>query len=591
MEDKAATQCLELAKLYEAQGDKASASDLLSEAYDLNPALNKGASSPGRGANGQPVKKLADSIEIDLSASLDSDFGAEPAKPQSTTYQPQASAPSGFDLFNSKPSSAPPASNLPPTSSLSYGLPDLFGQPSAQASAGPSKASPPLSGFDLFNQGQSSSQSAPQPPQTPAGQFGLPNFFGQTVPDQPAFQPAKPSTQAPSSLGDIFNASSQSPLANVPSVPIGAKGETTGVPSTSFEIDVDDTSTSSQIAKDKILKDELDGVDFYIAQGYMEIARGALEDLEKQHPNHPAILQRFAQMGITKPSTNMLKTSSDMEAVEELPDSAILESSPASVPAPTTPFNPFGGFPSPGKALQSPPLATPQKQTPPPQPPAPAPMPDVLASRVQPTAASQASGGSLFDSLISDVEAELDEMPTHDMMPMAKTVASSPATSSSKPVSSLSDQSDLGSIFTEFQQEFETSDKPDFETHYNLGLAYKDMELFDDAIEQFQLAFKATSPTSGDGNYFNCCNMLGFCFLKNNMARPSAVWYKRGLEAPNRSDEEYQAMRFDLAGAHEQLKEYKKALECLQEVYALDINYRDVGSKIREIEEKLNQEG
>lgn len=116
------------------------------------------------------------------------------------------------------------------------------------------------------------------------------------------------------------------------------------------------------------------------------------------------------------------------------------------------------------------------------------------------------------------------------------------------------------------------------------------MELYDDAIEQFQLAFKATSPTSGDGNYFNCCNMLGYCFLRNNMARPSAVWYKRGLEAPARSEEEYQAMRFDLAEAYEHLREYDKSLEYLQEVYALDINYRDVGTKIRELQEKMREE-
>ncbi|KAF0244155.1 MAG: hypothetical protein FD167_3672, partial [bacterium] len=88
----------------------------------------------------------------------------------------------------------------------------------------------------------------------------------------------------------------------------------------------------------------------------------------------------------------------------------------------------------------------------------------------------------------------------------------------------------------------------------------------------------------------NCCNMLGYCFLRNNMARPSAVWYKRGLEAPGRSDDEYQAMRFDLAEAYEHLNECNKSLEYLQEVYALDVNYRDVGSKIREIQEKIREE-
>jgi tetratricopeptide (TPR) repeat protein len=113
------------------------------------------------------------------------------------------------------------------------------------------------------------------------------------------------------------------------------------------------------------------------------------------------------------------------------------------------------------------------------------------------------------------------------------------------------------------------------------------MELYDEAIEEFQVACKATSPGSGDGSYFNCCNMLGFCFLSNNMPRPAASWYKRGIESPGRSEEEYQAMRYDLALAYEELGEWEKALECFHEVYALDINYRNVGTKIRETQERL----
>ncbi len=575
LEEKAANQCLELAKLYEAKGDRALASDLISEAYDLNPALNRAAKN-----NGQTFAKTAsDGIEIDLNASLDGDFNFEQpsfvqpksdpfnvaAKPQSTTYQPQASTPSGFDLF-SKP--AAPSSAPTSNSSLSYGLPDLFNQQPGPSASTPTPTTP-MGGFDFFNQ-------TPQP--SPQG--GMPDLFNQAAASQ---FPSKPSAQPPSSIADIFSASSQS-SSSVAAVPLGSKGETPALPNANFEINIDDTNTG-KIAKDKILKDELEGVDFYIAQGYMEIARSTLEDLEKQHPNHPEILRRFAQMGINRPTpasapvANLLKTSSDLEVIEELPSSAILESKPKE----SAGFELFGGM---SNTSQPPAI---QRTAPPP--PTPAPIPDALSARAQ--TAMPPQGGSLFDDLISNVEAELDDMPTSDMMPMAaatnRSVTAAKSTSSTSS-SAISDQSDLGSIFKDFVNEFETIDKPDYETHYNLGLAYKDMELFDDAIEQFQLAFKASSPTSGDGNYFNCCNMLGYCFLRNNMARPSAVWYKRGLEAPARSEEEYQAMRFDLAEAYEHLGEFDRSLEYLQEVYALDINYRDVGTKIRELQEKMRQE-
>jgi len=582
LEEKAASQCLTLAKLYESQGDKALASDLLSEAYDLNPRLKPSGAAKAPARNGQPAPpKLADSIEINLDDALSSDFTldspslsqprTDAVKTQSTTYQPQASTLSGFNLGGKLENPQMPQGSSQ-ASGLAYGLPELFNQ-GGPATAPPNPNSGGVGGFNPF------SQQSTQPPSS----FEMPNIFGQTSPPQPLPGMGAPPSQ-PASFANIFPSNQQTPVRNIPSVPIGAKGEVPDVQNASFEITIDDAGNTNQLAKDKILKDELDGVDFYIQQGYMEIARSTLEDLEKQHPNHPSILQRFAQMGISRPapsapSNKFLQTAPDLEPIEELPEGAILDAS-----SPGTPYNPFN---------------TPVTRTthaPPPQ--APAPIPDALVSKAQSMVPAQSPGASMFDDLISNVEAELDEMPTNDMLPMAKTAPASSSsakkasTSSAKPsTGSLLDAESLTSLFEEeFVNEFESSDKPDFETHYNLGLAYKDMELFDDAIEQFQLAFKASSPTSGDGNYFNCCNMLGYCFLRNNMARPSAVWYKRGLEAPERSDDEYQAMRFDLADAYEHLNEYSKALECLQEVYALDINYRDVATKIREIQEKIREE-
>lgn len=588
-EEKAASQCLTLAKLYESQGDKASAADLLSEAYDLNPKL-KPASAPKTPArNGQLAPKLTESVEIILDDALSSDFTfespafvqprADAIKPQSTTYQPQASTLSTFD-FSGKPSNsstAPP----PPSSSLPYGLPELFNNKGGPATTPPNPMPNPVNNFNPFGQPSASSQ------------FDMSNLFGQQS-NAPLPATLQPQNQ-PSNFANIFPPTPQTPVRNVPSIPIGAKGEVPGIQQNDrFEITIDD-SGPNQLAQDKILKDELDGVDFYIQQGYMEIARSTLEDLEKQHPNHPAIIERFAKIGIHKPAPSashgkFLQTAPDLEPIEDIPEGAFLETS-----TPGAPFNPFTGQTLAPPVAQRP--ATPAPQAPPP-------MPDILSSRAQNFAPPpQSQADSMFDSLISDVEAELDEMPTQDVLPMAKTAAttsSSTSSSSSSKASSYSSKPTTGSLLDaesltslfeeEFVNEFETADKPDFETHYNLGLAYKDMELFDDAIEQFQLAFKASSANSGDGNYFNCCNMLGYCFLRNNMARPSAVWYKRGLEAPERSDEEYQAMRFDLADAYENLREYKKALECLQEVYALDINYRDVGTKIKEIHEKMREE-
>lgn len=509
-EDKAATQCLELARLYEEKGDRALAGDLQAEAYELNPRLNPAGSSKAKAPSLSPSFTTDDAIEIDLNSSLaDLSFG-------DPSYMPKPE--SRPEKVNVQPKLEPPRPQMQPESFGFGAQPGGFGfQPQASSLGMP----------DLFNTG---STNAPLP-----------------LPD---IQPPPPAV--PSSFEALFS-DPQPRFSNADKLPVGSKGETPGMANASFEISIseENPTSSTQIAKDKILKDELEGVDFYIAQGYMEIARDTLDNLERQYPNNPAIIQRFAQLGIDK--SKAAAYSSREPVMEEIPPAAISE-------APVNATIPLSA----SSYVPPPPIAAP------------------------PTPAN----GSLFDNLVSDIEHSLEEMPTIDILPMAS--ANDTATPVAPPISApppenkeVGLEDDLISIFNEFKSDLEENDRPDFETHYNLGLAYKDMELFDDAIEEFQVACKASSPTGGDGRYFDCCNMLGFCFLRNNMARPSVVWYKRGLDAPGRSEEEHQAMRFDLAIAYEHLGEYGRSLEYLQEVYAVDINYRDVASKIREIQDKL----
>ncbi|MEW6730394.1 MAG: tetratricopeptide repeat protein [Acidobacteriota bacterium] len=526
LEEKAATQCMALARIYEEQGDAALANDLLSEAYELNPSLGNipaqvnGAgvlheqASPSTKSNHNPtINSVA--MESDGAIEIDLSSGLSEISMDSLGYQPQQSY-------------QPPAFNQMPN--------DMF-------------ASPP-----------------PMP----------------ATPPEP--------TQPPSSFADLFSGTeAPSPVTNVPPVPLTIKGATdqTAEKFSGFEINLTDESTATmQMAREKILRDELEGVDFYIAQGYLEIARDTLENLDKQYPNHPAILQRFAHLGGDRgraPTPSLGASGSDIyiEPIEDISLSAIMDA-----PSPSEIANSGWQSDNSESSITLPPL---------PEPPEPPPIPDTLAARAQSLtndetarSAAQASAASFFDSLVSDIEQSLEEMPTSDMLPMANTVSSPQSAPTPIPENENAGlEAGLLSIFEEFKSGLEQNEVPDFETHYNLGLAYKDMELYDDAIEEFQIACKATSATVGDGHYFNCCNMLGFCFLQNKMARPSAVWYKRGLESPGRSEEEYQAMRYDLANAYERLGEYDRALDLLQEVYAIDINYRNVSSKIRDLHELI----
>ena len=124
----------------------------------------------------------------------------------------------------------------------------------------------------------------------------------------------------------------------------------------------------------------------------------------------------------------------------------------------------------------------------------------------------------------------------------------------------------------------------DYETHYSLGLAYKDMELWDDAIEQFQLAFKHASKLSFESESIQCCNLLGVCFKQKAMPKLAVMWFSRGVKVPNRTEDEYQALRFEIGLCYEEMGDVDKAIDAFSEVYGIDVNYRHVSEKLRELQ-------
>lgn len=144
-------------------------------------------------------------------------------------------------------------------------------------------------------------------------------------------------------------------------------------------------------------------------------------------------------------------------------------------------------------------------------------------------------------------------------------------------------------LFEEFGEDLEVNgldaqQTADFETHYNLGLAYKEMGLFDDAVEEFQNAVKAVAVGDGTPRYLQCCNLIGHCFVEKGMPELAIKWYQRGLEAPGHSDEEYQALRYELGTAYEKAGEKEKAIAQFTEIYAVNVAYRGVGEKLKNLQ-------
>ena len=149
--------------------------------------------------------------------------------------------------------------------------------------------------------------------------------------------------------------------------------------------------------------------------------------------------------------------------------------------------------------------------------------------------------------------------------------------------------SGLADIFEEFRVAAENEeDLPaeDYETHYNMGLAYKEMDLLDEAVREFQTAVALTSTKDGSSRFLSCCNMLGHCFVQKNLPKAAVLWFKKGLEAPGHSEDEYQALRYELASAFEQMGDFNQAVDAFTEVYSVDVAYRDVADRLQELQAK-----
>lgn len=147
----------------------------------------------------------------------------------------------------------------------------------------------------------------------------------------------------------------------------------------------------------------------------------------------------------------------------------------------------------------------------------------------------------------------------------------------------------LAEIFEEYRAsaEAETNGNGDYETHYNLGLAYQEMELFEEALEEFQVAIGLCSPGDGTPRYLQCCNLLGQCFMQKGVPQLAVKWFIQGLGAPNTSDDERQALRFDLAAAYERAGDLDRAKDLFTEIYGVNVSYRGVNERLKALEMRM----
>lgn len=137
----------------------------------------------------------------------------------------------------------------------------------------------------------------------------------------------------------------------------------------------------------------------------------------------------------------------------------------------------------------------------------------------------------------------------------------------------------LGDVLAEFRQRVsEEIGIGDFRTHYDLGIAYKEMGLVEDAIAELELA------SGGPDCFLDCCAMLGLCYRQLGRPESAVEWYRKGIAAGAGDEAGQLGLQFELAEAYVEMGDVGRARETFLAVAGVDRNYRDVTTRLREVE-------
>ncbi len=143
----------------------------------------------------------------------------------------------------------------------------------------------------------------------------------------------------------------------------------------------------------------------------------------------------------------------------------------------------------------------------------------------------------------------------------------------------------LADIFEEFKEDMEAegaaADEHDPETHYNLGVAFKEMGLLDEAIGELQKVCHFIEHGHPFPHVLQVYTWLAECLLNKGAPQASIKWYQRALQLPAVDEETRMAVYYEMGGAYEAAGNRQAALDNFMEVYASNIDYRDVAERIK----------
>jgi TolA-binding protein len=212
-------------------------------------------------------------------------------------------------------------------------------------------------------------------------------------------------------------------------------------------------------------------------------------------------------------------------------------------------------------------------------------------------AAPAPPAGSSFasDQFLADLASEIDQLGIGQLAPgFSGSAPGAPPPAAPKPAAppaASAESGPLKEVFDEFRAELGEmgAEDEDLETHYNLGIAFREMGLLEEAISEFQKVAKATDQGRAFRYTMQCCTLLGLAFMEKGQPSIAAIWYERALKTPGNDPESVLALRYDLGVAQESAGEPEAALKSFSQVYAMNIDYRGVAERIAALQKPIRK--
>ncbi len=140
-------------------------------------------------------------------------------------------------------------------------------------------------------------------------------------------------------------------------------------------------------------------------------------------------------------------------------------------------------------------------------------------------------------------------------------------------------EKELMTIVSDFKKSIkEKIPQEDYQIHLQLGLAFMEQDLIDEAIEEFNIAAKDKNLT------LECLTLISHSHRLKGNAEEAESWLNRAIKLVAPGTDQYFALMFDLGMIYEQNKEFDKALSIYRDIQSWNPTYQSVGERINRLQ-------